>query len=154
VVLKLLNNVQPDTLYLGQKDYQQYRVVLQMAKDLELPLRIHMAPSVREPDGLAMSSRNIFLSPEERCQAAFLYRALRECKKLVQNGVKDVFRLKKAMRGVLRKASKAKVEYLEIVDADTLKSMVRLKQGRRVLAALAVFFGKTRLIDNILMEVK
>ncbi len=154
VVLKLLNSVQPDVMYLGQKDYQQYRVVLQMAKDLELPVRICMAPIVREPDGLAMSSRNIFLSWEERCQAAFLYRALRECKRLVKNGVRDIFRLKKTMRGVLRKASKARVDTLEIVDADTLESMVRLKQGGRALAALAVFFGKTRLIDNILIEVK
>ncbi|MBI4432955.1 MAG: pantoate--beta-alanine ligase [Candidatus Omnitrophica bacterium] len=154
VVLKLLNIVGPDRIYLGQKDYQQFRVVEQMVKDLDVPVQVRMAPIVREKDGLAMSSRNVFLSAQERKDAPLVYRSLLEGKNLVKSGVRDVKRLQKAMRDVLKAAPHARVEYLEIVDAVNLRPMVKFPKAKPVLMAAAVFFGKTRLIDNILIRTK
>lgn len=153
VVLKLLNNVMPDTLYLGQKDYQQFRVIEQLVKDLDFPVKVRMAPIVREADGLAMSSRNVLLSPVEREEATFLHRALKKAQELVKAGMQDTGKIKKAMREELGFVRHGRIDYLEIVDAQTLGSVVKLKPNLRVLAALAVFFGKTRLIDNLLITV-
>ncbi len=153
VVLKLLNIVQPDAIYLGQKDYQQFRVVEQMAKDLDLPVKVRMAPIVREADGLAMSSRNVLLSSVERREAVFLSRALQEGAEQVRSGQRDASKVKKAMREVLGLAPHTRVDYAEIVDAEALQAVVKLKVHSRVLLALAVFFGKTRLIDNRLVTV-
>jgi pantoate--beta-alanine ligase len=153
VVLKLLNIVQPDSVYLGQKDYQQFRVVEQMARDLDLPVKVRMAPIIRETDGLAMSSRNVLLSTVERREAVFLSRALQEGAELVRSGQRDVSKVKKAMREVLRFAPHGRVDYAEIVDAEALQAVVKLKVHSRALLALAVFFGKTRLIDNRLVTV-
>ncbi|MGH7198920.1 MAG: pantoate--beta-alanine ligase [Candidatus Omnitrophota bacterium] len=153
VVLKLLNIVQPGAVYLGQKDYQQFRVVEQMAKDLDLDVKVRMAPIVREPDGLAMSSRNVLLSTAERREAVFLYRALEKGADLVRSGQRDAAKIKKAMRDVLKLAPHGRVDYAEIVDAAGLEAVVKLKLHSRVLLALAVFFGKTRLIDNNLVTV-
>lgn len=153
VVLKLLNLVMPDTLYLGQKDYQQFRVLGQLVKDLDFPVRLRMAPIVREPDGLAMSSRNVFLSAAHRSQAPLIYRALKKVRSMIRSGMRDGRALRRAMRGVLKEAPGARVDYAEIVDAGTLQSVIKLKKGARILAALAVSFEKTRLIDNILIRV-
>ncbi len=150
VVLKLLNLVRPDAIYLGQKDYQQFLIVEQMVKDLDLPVRVRMSPIVREPDGLAMSSRNVFLSASERREAPFLYRALQKAAQLAKTG-KDAVKIKKAVREGLKKAPHLKIDYVEIVDAETLAPVVELKSHRKILIALAVFFGKTRLIDNFLI---
>jgi len=154
VVLKLLNNIVPDTLYLGQKDYQQYCVIKQLVKDLDFPTQIKMVSIVREPDGLAMSSRNVFLSSEDRREAVLLYQALKRAEQCVKGGLRDVEKIKKAMRGKLHGLRRGRIDYLEIVDASTLESVVILKNGSRVLAALAVFFNKTRLIDNTLITVR
>ncbi len=153
VVLKLLNAVQPDVLYLGQKDFQQCRVIEQMLADLDVSVTVRRMPIVREPDSLAMSSRNSFLSNSERAQSVFLYRALKKCREWVRSGVRDPKTLKAAMRGVVQTASLGRTDYIEIVNAHTLRPVVELKKGMKILAALAVYFGKTRLIDNILMRV-
>ena len=151
VVLKLLNIVAPDAIYLGQKDYQQFRIVEQMAKDLDFPVRVRMSPIVRESDGLAMSSRNVWLSRLERREAPFLYRALQKGAELAKAGMEDTVKIKKAIREVLKNAPHLKIDYVEIVDAETLAPVVKLKNRRKILIALAVFFGKTRLIDNCLI---
>ena len=152
-VLKLLNLVGPDTLYLGQKDYQQCLVIEQMVKELGLPVKVRRGPIVREADGLAMSSRNVFLSLRERREAAHIYRALRTAREGVQDGCREASVIKKAMRRVLKEAPRARIDYAEIVDARTLERVVKLKKGARILAALAVFFKHTRLIDNVLIRV-
>ncbi len=153
VVLKLLNLVQPNALYLGQKDYQQVRVIEQMIKDLELDVRVRVAPIVREKNGLAMSSRNSLLKPIERQEAAYLYEALTKAKELIESGIEDPAKIKKLMNAVLKDAAHGRIDYLEIVDPVTLESLVKLKNKSRSLIALAVFFGKTRLIDNSIVDV-
>jgi pantoate--beta-alanine ligase len=152
VVLKLLNLVRPDTIYLGQKDFQQCRVIEQMVDDLEMPVEVKMVPIIRERDGLAMSSRNIFLSPTERREAPFLYQALKRCKKMALSGCRDGRTLKRALRASLNKLREGRVDYAEIVDALTLSPVVKSKPGREALAALAVFYKKARLIDNLLIK--
>lgn len=151
-VLKLLNIVMPRTLYLGQKDYQQFRVIEQMVRDMDFPCRVKAAPIVREADGLAMSSRNIFLSRTERREAPFIRRSLEEVERLVKSGFHDASKLKQRALEILKLAPHARLDYLEIVDAQSLESVIRLKPGSKILAAIAVFFGKTRLIDNVLIR--
>lgn len=151
VVSKLLNLVQPTRLYLGQKDYQQYRVIKQMVKDLDFPVDVRLVAIVRESDGLAMSSRNVLLSTLERRESVFLHRALKKGEELVKGGQSDVAKIKKAMKEVLKFAPHGRLDYLEIVDAATLQPMVKLKTGLRTLIAIAYYFNKTRLIDNILV---
>jgi len=153
VVLKLLNQVRPTVLYLGQKDYQQYIVVKRMTRDLNFPVRVQSMPIVREADGLAMSSRNVFLEAQERAQAVLLRRSLDRAEALVVQGEKKASKLKAAMRAILKKASRARIDYIEIVDAATLRDVVQLKKGAKSLIALAVVFSKTRLIDNTLIGI-
>ena len=153
VVLKLLNQVSPDTIYLGQKDYQQCRVIARMVSDLDLPVRVRLCPIVREEDGLAMSSRNIRLDAEERMQAAYLNKALGVGEALVRKGIRNAEKIKAAIRTVLSQATRGKIDYAEIVDAVTLEPMVQLKTGQKIELALAVFFSKTRLIDNRIIRV-
>ena len=150
VVLKLLEIVQPHFAYFGRKDAQQARVVQQMVDDLNLDTEIVLCPIVREGDGLAMSSRNVYLDAEERKAAMVLSRALRAAEKEITAGVCDSLQLQQAMRKVLEAEPRARVDYAEIVDAETFEPMLRV--GRRGYAVLAVFIGKTRLIDNLLME--
>ena len=152
VVLKLLNVVVPNILYLGQKDYQQFKVVERMVLDLEMPTCVRMAPIIREKDGLAMSSRNVYLSELERKEALVLSRMLSEAKKAIQSGERNMRHLTQVLHSFLKSAPHGKMDYLEIVDAETLESVVELKNGQTVLIALAVTFGKTRLIDNILVK--
>ena len=153
VVLKLLNDVMPDTLYLGQKDYQQFCVIQQMVQDLNFPVKLKMAPIVREADGLAMSSRNAFLSPRERQEAPLLYQSLVEAERCVKEGLRDAEKIKKVMRAKLQRLRHGRIDYLRIVDSGTLESVIELNRTPRVLAALAVFFHRVRLIDNILIKV-
>lgn len=147
VVAKLLNIVQPDVAYFGRKDAQQARIIRQMVRDLNIPVRIRVEPTVREPDGLAMSSRNRYLSQEERRAAPGIYRALVATKDRVTAGEVDVARLESALAAELAAVPGARVDYAQILDADTLTPLPRV--DRQALAAVAVFLGTTRLIDNI-----
>jgi pantoate--beta-alanine ligase len=147
VVAKLFNIVQPDVAYFGQKDAQQARIIRQMVRDLNVPVDIHVEPTVREPDGLAMSSRNRYLSPADRAAAAGIYRALSAVKARAAAGEIDTARLETMFKNELAAIPGARVDYARIVDADTLGPLPRL--DRPALAAVAVYLGSTRLIDNV-----
>lgn len=147
VVAKLLNIVQPHVLYLGQKDAQQAVVLKTMVRDLDLPVAVQVVPTVREKDGLAMSSRNVYLSADQRRQATVLYRALRLAKARVAAGERSASSIVRLITQIIRRESGGKIQYVACVDALTLKPFKTLKGW--VLIALAVFFGPTRLIDNI-----
>ena len=151
VVLKLLEIVAPQFAYFGRKDAQQLRVIRQMAADLALDAEIVACPIVREADGLAMSSRNAYLSPQERRAATVLYRALDAARQSIAAGERDAARLVQAMRGVLAAEPLAATDYAEIVDADSFQTVTRLRGA--CLALLAVRIGATRLIDNMLIEI-
>jgi pantoate--beta-alanine ligase len=150
VVLKLFEIVQPHYAYFGRKDAQQVRIVQQMVRDLNLDTEIVVCPIVREPDGLAMSSRNAYLSGEDRKAATVLSRALRAAENELAAGVRDSLELQRAMQKVLAAEPRARVDYAEIVDAETFEPLVRV--SRRCYAVLAVHVGKARLIDNLLIE--
>ena len=152
VVLKLLQIVQPHFAYFGRKDAQQARLIAQMARDLNLDSEIVVCPIVREPDGLALSSRNAYLSPEERKAAAILYRALSAAKEELAAGVRDALHLQTSLRRILDSERLAAVDYAEIADAQSFEPVVRVSKACYVL--LAVFIGKTRLIDNLYVEPK
>jgi pantoate--beta-alanine ligase len=152
VVMKLLQIVQPHFAYFGRKDAQQARLITQMSRDLNLDSEIVVCPPIREPDGLAMSSRNVYLNPEERKAATVLYRALTAAKNELMAGVRDGLQLREVLHRVLGSESRARVDYAEIVDAQTFEPVVRL--SRPSYAVLAVFVGKTRLIDNLYVEPK
>lgn len=146
VVMKLFNIVRPERAYFGQKDAQQAAVIKRMVRDLDMAVEIVMMPIVREADGLAMSSRNVYLSPDERSQALVLSRALGRAEGLVAAGESNSGTLKEAMREVISTAPLARIDYVEIIDDETLEPIDRITH--RALAALAVFVGETRLIDN------
>ncbi len=152
VVIKLLQIVQPHRAYFGRKDAQQAQLVTQMARDLNLDAEIVVSPIVREPDGLALSSRNVYLNPDERKAATVLYRALEAAKGELARGVLDVLQLKDVLHRTLGKERLANVEYAEIVDAESFEPVVRVSKACYIL--LAVFIGKTRLIDNLCVEPK
>ena len=146
VVLKLFEIVQPHYAFFGRKDAQQARIIRQMSTDLNLDTHVVMCPTVREEDGLAMSSRNAYLGPDERRAATALFRALAAAKKEIAAGERDAMRLAGVMRGVLSGETLLSVDYAEIVDADSFEPVTHIRRG--CLAVLAVFVGKTRLIDN------
>jgi pantoate--beta-alanine ligase len=158
IVMKLFNIVRPDIAYFGQKDAQQAIIIKRMAVDLNMDLRIRVMPIVREPDGLATSSRNVYLSPTERHQALVLKNALQKAKYMINYDEKDPGRIKGAMRRIIvRNAPSAKIDYISIVDPQTLRDLKTLacrynKPGQaikgKILIALAVRIAKTRLIDN------
>jgi pantoate--beta-alanine ligase len=150
IVLKLLNMVQPDVAYFGQKDYQQALVIRRMVEDLNLPVAIRVCPIVREPDGLAMSSRNAYLSPEARQRALVLWKSLSLADELVEQGERDAAAIAEKMRQVIASAEGAKIDYVALVDPQTLEPVEEL-QGP-TLAAVAVRIDQTRLIDNRLLE--
>lgn len=150
VVMKLFEMVQPNYAYFGRKDAQQVRIIQHMARDLNLDVEIVVCPIVREPDGLALSSRNTYLNPEERQAATVLYRALRAASAQIHAGISDSMELQRAMHKVLEAEPRARIDYAEIVDAETFEPAVRLT--RRSYALLAVHIGRTRLIDNMLVE--
>ena len=150
VVAKLFLVCQPDRAYFGQKDAQQVVVVQQMVRDLGFPVQIVVCPTVREPDGLALSSRNVYLTPEQRRAAPVLYRALRAAQEAWQRGEHDGECLRAIMRAVLSEEPLAQTEYVSAADLHTLQELGDASQG--VLLSLAVRIGRTRLIDNIRLE--
>ena len=150
VCAKLFNIVCPDIAYFGQKDAQQAVVIRKMVADLNFPLQIRLCPTIREPDGLAASSRNRYLSPQQRSDALCLYRALKVCSDLVRGGNLECGRLVEAMYKVIRRSPLASPEYITIVHPDTLAPLKRIQS--RAIAALAVRIGNTRLIDNLLID--
>jgi pantoate--beta-alanine ligase len=151
VVLKLFLITQPRRAYFGQKDYQQAVVIRRMAADLNLPLEVVTCPIVREQDGLAMSSRNSYLSPEERREALTLSRALQAGAGLIMDGERRPEPVRERMAAVLQASPLVQIDYAVVYDALGLEEMERL-QGR-VLLAVAAWVGKTRLIDNLIVEV-
>lgn len=150
IVLKLFNAVAPDVAYFGQKDYQQTLVVRRMAADLNLPLSVVVCPTVRESDGLAMSSRNAYLSSSERQRALVLWRSLERAQELLSAGTCDAAAIVRAMKAIVDEAQPAAIDYIALVDPQTLQPVARL--DRPTLAALAVRIGTTRLIDNQLLQ--
>ena len=149
VVAKLFNIVEPSRAYFGQKDAQQATVIKKMVTDLDMNLEIIVVPTVRESDGLAMSSRNIYLNPQERQAALVLFKALTSVQHLRANGEKDAERLRQEMISLISNEPSAKIDYVSIADAQTLEELSKI--DRPTLASLAVRFGKTRLIDNIVL---
>jgi len=150
VVLKLFEIVQPNFAYFGRKDAQQVRIISEMTRDLNLDAEIVVCPIVREADGLALSSRNAYLSIEERKAATVLHRALTAAQSELAAGVRDAAQLQAVMRRIIEAEPLATADYAEIVSADTFEPVVRV--ARSCYAVLAVFVGKTRLIDNLLIE--
>lgn len=150
IVTKLLNIVQPDRAYFGQKDFQQILVVERLIRDLNLLTSIVRVPTLREPDGLALSSRNVRLTPEQRCAATILYRALSQAETLVAGGETDAARIQQAMESLIASERLAAPEYVALVHPDTLQPATTLRDAV-TLAALAVRFGDVRLIDNTLL---
>ena len=152
VVSKLFNIVQPNRAYFGQKDAQQVAVIKRMALDLNFPLEIVVGPTMREPDGLAMSSRNVYLNPEERQAALCLYRSLTAAQELWQAGERRGSALHAAMQRVLDAEPLARPDYVSVADPLTLQELDDSGQAREALASLAVRIGKTRLIDNYVLS--
>src|ERR1700751_2032718 len=152
VVMKLFEIVQPNFAYFGRKDAQQSRVITQMVRDLNLDTEIVVCPPVREPDGLALSSRNIYLNAEERKAATVLYRALDAVRIELAAGVRDALQLQAVLQRTLGAERHARGDYVEIVDAKSFEPIMRVSKTCYVL--LAVFIGKTRLIDNLYVELK
>ncbi len=148
VVSKLFNITKPDSAYFGQKDAQQLAVIKRMVSDLNMDIEIIGCPIVRETDGLAKSSRNSYLSNDQRSAALCLYHAIECAKQYISNGEQSVTIIRDAMHSVINKQSLAKIDYIEFVDLQTLKPVTDLQQDS--LIALAVFIGKTRLIDNLI----
>lgn len=151
VVLKLLNIIQPDIAYFGQKDAQQARIIQQMVSDLAVPVEVRICPIVREPDGLALSSRNQYLDANQRRQAVVLYQALQEARALIEGGERDADCIRAALARRIAEAPGAKLDYAALVDAQTLQPLDRVEGS--ILLAVAAKFGTTRLIDNELVVV-
>lgn len=150
IVAKLFNAVQPHKAYFGQKDAQQVAVIKQMTRDLNFPIEIVVGPTVREPDGLAMSSRNAYLSADQRQAATVLYRALNAAKAAFNAGERNAEALRGAMRATIQAEPLAKLQYASCADPLTLQELDTVNGG--VLLSMAVYVGKTRLIDNLVLN--
>jgi len=150
VVAKLFNIVEPTRAYFGQKDAQQAIVIKKMVADLNMNLEIVTVPTIREPDGLAMSSRNTYLNPQERQAALVLYQALSLAQQLWSQGEKDAGRIRQEMIALIQKQPLADIDYVSIADTETLDELDTVKPS--TLVSLAVRIGRTRLIDNIVLE--
>jgi pantoate--beta-alanine ligase len=149
VVLKLFEMVRPDLAVFGRKDYQQQLIIRRMVEDLHLPVEIVTEATVREPDGLAISSRNRYLSPSERRAATAVYRALERAKQAVSEGERDANRVRQILGQTIESEDAARLDYGEVADADTLERLDDLIPPRRAVALVAARFGSTRLIDNL-----
>ena len=149
VVAKLFNAVQPHRAYFGQKDAQQAAVIRQMTRDLSYPIEIVICPIVREPDGLAMSSRNVYLDPEQRRAATVLSRSLRAAQEMYDHGERDAEKLRRTIKEVLESEPLAEVQYVSCADYNTLEELEAVTG--KALLSMAVFVGKTRLIDNLVL---
>ena len=150
VVIKLLNIVQPDRAYFGQKDAQQLAIINRLVKDLKLPIEIVACPIIREPSGLALSSRNQYLTPAEKEQAAYLYRGLQQAKIAFAEGKTDTATLIDLVEAELSSADKVKIQYVELVDPVSLQPLNKIEDGG--LLAIAAYVGSTRLIDNVMLR--
>ena len=150
VCAKLFNIVAPDIAFFGQKDAQQAIVIKRMVADLNMPVEIVVCPTVRHSDGLAVSSRNQYLTEQQRKDATYVYKSLEECRKLINSGITDSKTIIAKMRKILNQAPSIKIEYISIVDADTLQELKKITG--KVLTAVAVKIGSTRLIDNIVVD--
>jgi len=149
IVAKLLNCTKPHVAVFGQKDAQQAAVIRRLVADLNFDVEVVVVPTVRESDGLAMSSRNSYLSPADRAEAPVLFKALRKAERLVLEGRRDAVTIRGAMEVMIRTESSAAIDYLSIADAATLQEQTTLQSGREILISLAARFGSTRLIDNV-----
>ncbi|MFA6186577.1 MAG: pantoate--beta-alanine ligase [Phycisphaerae bacterium] len=149
VCAKLFNIVQPDIAFFGQKDAQQSLIIQRMVADLNMPLKIVVCPTVREKDGLAMSSRNRYLNADERKDAALLYASLQEAEILIAGGLRDSKKIISEMEKIIKLSNRAKIDYISIVDAQTLEEVEQV-EGKTLLA-IAVKIGSARLIDNIII---
>ena len=152
VCSKLFNIVQPDFAFLGQKDAQQAAVIKKMVHDLNMPLQIIVCPIIREPDGLAISSRNKYLSETERKDAGLVYKSLEKALEMINEGVKESSKITAVMNDIMNKSSIIEIEYVSIVDSETLSPVEVIKE--KVLIAVAVKTPSARLIDNILVDVR
>lgn len=160
VVGKLLNMVMPDVLYLGQKDAQQALIIKRMIRDLNFPVQVKVCPIVRDADGLALSSRNRYLTEKQRREAVILYQSLREAKKRILEGERRAplsgrlrtGKIAGMIRSRVTRNTSGRIDYVECVDAETLESLTRA--GGKIMIALAVHFGKTRLIDNMIVSLR
>jgi len=150
VCAKLFNIVLPDVAYFGQKDAQQAIVIKRMVADLNMPLKIVVCPTVREKTGLAMSSRNQYLTPQQKKDAAYIYKSLQKCRQMIKQGGRDTKKIIAEMRKVLKQIPSVEIQYVSIVDAETLQNIDKVAD--KILVAVAVKVGSTRLIDNILTE--
>ena len=149
IILKLTNLIKPNLMFMGEKDFQQVTVLKTMLKDLNCNTRIVSCPIVREDDGLAMSSRNIYLNPEQRKQALCLYQTIKESQTLYKQGLKDVSLLKNRAKEIIE-SSGGKIDYISFVDSNSLQEPTVADEDTRIM--LAVYIGKTRLIDNALLK--
>jgi len=149
VVAKLLNCTKPHVAVFGQKDAQQAAVIRRLVADLNFDVEVVVVPTVRESDGLAMSSRNGYLSPADRAEAPVLFRALQRAERVILEGGRDPVTIKSTMEVMIRTGSSAAIDYLSIADAVTLQEQTILHSGREILISLAARFGSTRLIDNV-----
>jgi len=150
VCTKLFNIITPDVAFFGQKDAQQAIVIRRMVTDLNMPLKIVVCPTVRQPDGLAVSSRNQYLTQQQKKDAAFIYKSLQKCHQMIDAGITDVRKIVTEMRNVLGHVPSIHIDYVSIVDAETLQTIEHI--AGKALIAVAVKIGSTRLIDNILVE--
>lgn len=150
VVTKLFNIVKPHVAVFGQKDFQQLTVIRQMVRDLNLDITIIGSPTVREPDGLAMSSRNTYLTPEQRLSALSLNKSLKKAQTLVENGLRDADEIIDAAAALIRSHPETEIDYISVCDPETLDDLVTI--DRPALMALAVKIGKARLIDNMILK--
>jgi pantoate--beta-alanine ligase len=149
IVAKLFHILEPHRAFFGQKDAQQIAILRAMVRELNFPLELEVCPTVREPDGLAMSSRNVYLSPQERQHATVLYRSLERARKLITSDTRDAASVEREMREMIEAEPGAKLDYARVVDNNSLEPIGEIRG--EVLAAVAVRFGKTRLIDNMLL---
>jgi len=150
IVLKLFNMAGTDVAYFGQKDYQQVQVIRRMVEDLNVPIQLRVCPIVREPDGLALSSRNVYLSPDQRQRAVSLYASLCHAEKMVASGETRADRILAAVEEILLEQGKGRIDYVAVADPETLEPVEQITG--ETLIALAVRIGETRLIDNCLIQ--
>lgn len=153
VVSKLFHIVGPDAAYFGEKDAQQLAVIEQMVKDLSMPVTIVPCPIVREADGLAMSSRNVYLQPEERRQALILSQSLRAASERINQGETNAASIRDGIIAMIEQQPLAAIDYVEVLTYPSLQPVTTLAKGERICIALAVAFGKTRLLDNVIMRI-
>jgi len=146
----LFNIVAPDAAFFGQKDAQQAIVIKRMVADLNMPLEIIICPTVRQPDGLAVSSRNKYLTEQQRKDATNIYKSLQKCKEMIDAGFTDTKGIINQMSRILKRASPIEIEYVSMVDAETLQAIDKV--AGKILAAVAVRIGSARLIDNIIVD--